>query len=65
MAQTRGRTLGELSTERLQMVSLTAELVEEVLYDLSHLDTLLGVTIAEGFPNQPVRDFVLPTIHSS
>ena len=53
--------MAKLSTERLQMVSWTAELIEVVLYDPSQLDTLLGVTIAEGFPNQPVRDFVLPS----
>ncbi len=57
----RGRhTLAELSTERLRMVSWTAELAEAVLHDTTQLETLLGVTVAEGFPNDPVRQFVLP-----
>lgn len=52
--------MAELSTERLRMVSWTAELAEAVLHAPSELHTLLGVTIAEGFPNHPVRNFVLP-----
>lgn len=62
VAQTRGRPiLAELRTARLGMVSWTADLAEKVLQDPSQLHTLLGVTIAEGFPNHPVRDVVLPT----
>lgn len=54
-------TLAELSTERLLMISWTAELVETVLRAPSQLHPLLGVTICEGFPSYPVRHFVLPT----
>lgn len=62
MAQTRGSTtLAELRTERLRMVSWTTERCEAVLHHPSHLHPLLGVTMAEGFPNHPVRDFVLPS----
>ncbi len=53
--------MAELSTKRLRMVSWTVELAEAVLHDVSQLQILLGVTIAEGFPNDPVRNFVLPT----
>ena len=42
------------------MESWTEELANAVLYDASQLKTLLGVTMAEGFPNEPVRNFVLP-----
>ncbi len=62
VAQTRGRMkLAELSTERLLMVSWTAELVETVLRAPSQLHPLLGVTISDEFPSYPVRHFVLPT----
>lgn len=53
--------MAALRTERLRMVSWTAELAEAVLHAPSQLHPLLGVTIAEGFPNHPVRHFVLPT----
>lgn len=54
-------TLAELITERLRMVSWTAERIEATLHDPSQLFPLLGVTLGEGFPNHPVRHFVLPT----
>ncbi|NMP21651.1 GNAT family N-acetyltransferase [Sulfobacillus harzensis] len=51
----------QLRTERLSMVSWTQELVDAALDNPSRLEALLGATIAKGFPNDPVRRFVLPT----
>lgn len=42
------------------MVSWTEELVLAVLDAPATLQTLLGVTVADGFPNHPVRQWVLP-----
>ena len=43
------------------MVSWTIELAEAILDDPSKVTTIMGVSLAEGFPNHPVRHFVLPT----
>lgn len=42
------------------MESWTLELAEAALHDRKRLEQLLGVEVPDDFPNQPVRDFVLP-----
>ncbi len=53
--------MADVRTQRLPMVSWTAELIDAVLHDSSPLETIVGATLAPGFPNHPVRNLVLPT----
>lgn len=55
------KTVAQLNTQHLRMESWTTELADAALNDQAKLATLLGVTVPEDFPNQPVRDFVLPS----
>jgi len=51
----------QLKTNRLHMAPWTAERAEAALNSKQTLSTLLGgVAVPEDFPNQPVRDHVLP-----
>lgn len=52
--------MAQLTTEHLRMESWTAELAEAALHEKHHLAEMLGAQVPEDFPNQPVRDFVLP-----
>ncbi len=53
--------MAQLITKRLRMESWTAELAETAMHNAARLEQMLGVAIPDGFPSQPVRDFVLPT----
>jgi len=52
--------VAQIQTEHLRMVSWTAELAEANMHDKAKLTTLLRASVPDEFPNQPVRDFVLP-----
>lgn len=52
--------MAQLKTDQLRMESWTAELANAAMNDKPKLGQLLGATIPDDFPNQPVRDFVLP-----
>lgn len=53
--------VAKIQTKFLRMESWTAELAESALHDKSKLGRMLGATVSDGFPNQPVRDYVLPS----
>lgn len=53
--------LAQLQTKHLRMVSWTAELANAAMHDKAKLGRMLGATVSDGFPNQPVRDYVLPS----
>jgi [ribosomal protein S5]-alanine N-acetyltransferase len=42
------------------MVSWTLELVQAAMYDKQELGQIIGVDVPHGFPNEPVRKYVLP-----
>lgn len=52
--------MAQLKTQHLHMESWTADLANAALHDESRLEELFGVHVPDDFPNQPVRDFVLP-----
>lgn len=53
--------LAQLQTEHLRMVSWTAELAIAAMHDKTKLGRMLGATVSDDVPNQPVRDHVLPS----
>lgn len=52
--------MARLKTTRLWFETWTAELADAALNDRPKLGRMLGVVVPDGFPNQPVREFVLP-----
>ncbi len=52
--------LSGLRTERLCMIPWTEALVRAVVDAPASLQRIKGITVADGFPNNPVRHFVLP-----
>jgi [ribosomal protein S5]-alanine N-acetyltransferase len=42
------------------MVSWALELVQAAMYDKQELGQIIGAHVPDGFPNEPVRKYVLP-----
>lgn len=52
--------MANLETKRLRMVSWNQELVLAAMYDRAKLGRILNVKVPDEFPNEPVRELVLP-----
>lgn len=52
--------MADLQTKRLRMVSWNKRLVQVALEDKFELGRILNVEVPNGFPNDPVREIVLP-----
>lgn len=52
--------VADLETKRLRMVSWNQVLALAAIEDTSRLSLLLGLEVPIDFPNEPVKDFVLP-----
>lgn len=53
--------MANLQTPNLRMVSWTSQLAYEAIHNKEKLGLLLGTRIPCGFPNEPVRKYVLPS----
>lgn len=53
--------MAQLQTRHLRMESWTAELADAAIHDKTKLGRMLDVKVPDDFPNQSVREHVLPS----